>query len=117
MCAAVRCTPLTAEGVVGAAFSIVYARLLRQATAGPLTGVVLGELMGMIVLPYRGAAAARTRSWRGRCPRGVVATAVGPAAATDRPWAKNPLQGVSMRLDVSHRAGPSKKRRRVPGCE
>ena len=52
-----RCTPLTAEGLVGAAFGIVYARLLKGQRE-PLTEL-LGELMGMIVLPYLGSAAAR----------------------------------------------------------
>ena len=54
---AARCTPLTAEGLVGAAFGIVYARLLKGQRE-PLTEL-LGELMGMIVLPYLGPAAAR----------------------------------------------------------
>jgi AcrR family transcriptional regulator len=52
-----RHTPLTAEGLVGAAFGIVYARLLKGQSA-PLTGLS-GELMGMIVLPYLGPGAAR----------------------------------------------------------
>jgi AcrR family transcriptional regulator len=53
------CTALTAEGVVGGAFSILYARLSRRGESDrPLTGLV-GELMGMIVLPYLGVAAAR----------------------------------------------------------
>jgi AcrR family transcriptional regulator len=51
------CTPLTAEGLVGAAFGIVYGRLLKGEHR-PLTEL-LGELMGMIVLPYLGPAAAR----------------------------------------------------------
>ena len=46
------CTPLTAEGLVGAAVAIVYARLLRGERT-PLVGL-LGELTGMIVLPYLG---------------------------------------------------------------
>ncbi len=86
------CTPLTAEGVVGAAFAIVYARLLRG-ERGPLTGL-LGELMGMIVLPYRGAAAARRELTR-RVPA-VVAGA--PARAVAGGAVGDPLQGVSMRL-------------------
>ena len=57
-----RCTPLTAEGLVGAAFSIVYARLLRGERR-PLVGL-LGELMGMIVLPYQGASTARREQVR-----------------------------------------------------
>jgi AcrR family transcriptional regulator len=52
---------LTAEGVVGAAFGVVYARLIER-PAKPLIGL-LGPLMAMIVLPYRGhAAAARVLS-------------------------------------------------------
>ena len=51
------CTALTAEGLVGAAFGIVHARLLRGDRRA-LLGLV-GELMGMIVLPYLGPAAAR----------------------------------------------------------
>jgi len=48
---------LMSEGLVGATFSIVYARLLRG-ECDPLSGL-LNELMGMIVLPYLGPAAAR----------------------------------------------------------
>ena len=55
-------TPLTAEGVVGAAFAIVYSRLSRR-DGEPLTGL-LGELMAMIVLPYLGPAAARRERTR-----------------------------------------------------
>ncbi len=88
-----QCTPLTAEGVIGAAFAIVYARLLRGERK-PLTDLV-GELMGMIVLPYRGAAAAR-RELERHAPMGPVRAAAESAAggrAVD-----DPLQGVSMRL-------------------
>ena len=55
-------TPLVAEGLVGAAFAIVYARLLERRRR-PLTEL-LGELMGMIVLPYLGPAAARREQIR-----------------------------------------------------
>ena len=87
------CTPLTAEGVVGAAFTIVYARLLRGERK-PLTGL-LGELMGMIVLPYRGAAAARREQAR------PAPTASGRAPAATPPPPRpvgDPLAGVAMRL-------------------
>ncbi len=91
------CTPLTAEGLVGAAFGIVYARLLKGQRE-PLTDL-LGELMAMIVLPYLGPAAARreqsrpapaapARSARGR----VVRDASSARAAAD------PLESVPMRL-------------------
>jgi AcrR family transcriptional regulator len=51
-----QCGPLTAEGVVGAAFMIVHRRLQAR-ERGPLAGL-LGELVGMIVLPYLGPGAA-----------------------------------------------------------
>jgi AcrR family transcriptional regulator len=88
-----QCTSLTAEGIVGAAFAIVYARLLRGERK-PLTDLT-GELMAMIVLPYRGAAAARReleRPARARTKRGSP----GPTAAGR--VVDDPLQGVSMRL-------------------
>lgn len=48
--------PLTAEGVVGGVFGVIYARLLQRRPE-PLTEL-LNELMATIVLPYRGRAAA-----------------------------------------------------------
>jgi hypothetical protein len=86
-------TPLTAEGLVGAAFAIVYARLLRGEQR-PLTEL-LGELMGMIVLPYLGPAAARREH-----ARPVVA--ILPASPSSSPVAprggRDPFEGVPMRL-------------------
>ncbi len=82
------CTALTAEGVVGAAFAIVYARLLRGEQA-PLTGL-LGELTGMIVLPYLGAAAARREQAR--------PALVARGSASGGGAVRDPLAGVSMRL-------------------
>jgi AcrR family transcriptional regulator len=87
------CSPLTAEGVVGAAFTIVHARLLRGERK-PLTGL-LGELMGMIVLPYLGAATARREQAR-RVPVGSMRADGGPAGAGRA--VGDPLDGVSMRL-------------------
>jgi AcrR family transcriptional regulator/DNA-binding MarR family transcriptional regulator len=49
-------SPLTAEGVVGAVSSILYARLAVE-EGGSLVELT-GPLMGMIVLPYLGKAAA-----------------------------------------------------------
>jgi AcrR family transcriptional regulator len=48
---------LTAEGVVGGAFSLIHSRLLED-DRGPLIELT-GPLMSMIVLPYLGASAAR----------------------------------------------------------
>ncbi len=92
------CPPLTAEGLVGAAFAIVYARLLRG-DSEPLTGLHR-ELMGMIVLPYLGPAAARREQARS-APRPVTRHAVNgvPADAQDVVCADHdPLEGVPMRL-------------------
>ncbi len=93
------CTPLTAEGLVGAAFGIVYARLLKGQRE-PL-GDLLGELMGMIVLPYLGPAAARRELSR---PAPVaIAPAAGRLAESVRaglsdPLVGDPLESVPMRL-------------------
>ena len=87
------CTRLTAEGLVGAAFAIVYARLLRG-EHGPLTGL-LGELMGMIVLPYLGPTAARREHTR-PAPVSLPGTSGGSAKAAS--GAGDLLEGVRMRL-------------------
>jgi AcrR family transcriptional regulator len=56
------CTLVTAEGLVGGAFGVIYARL-RSSDRRPLTGL-LDELMGMIALQYLGARAARREQGR-----------------------------------------------------
>ncbi len=87
------CTSLTAEGVVGAAFAIAYARLLRQ-DGEPLTGL-LGELMAMIVLPYLGPAAAkRERSRPAPAAPVLAASTLIPAPRSER----DPLADVNIRL-------------------
>jgi AcrR family transcriptional regulator len=85
------CSALTAEGLVGAALAIVYARLLRGERA-PLMGL-LGELMGMIVLPYLGPAAARREHAR---PAPVALRGAG--SGSRRAAAGDPLEGLRMRL-------------------
>jgi AcrR family transcriptional regulator len=82
------CTVLTAEGLVGAALGIVHARLLRG-DRGSLLGLV-GELMGMIVLPYMGPAAAR-REQAKPAPSAPVSTLARMLPSED------PLQGLQMR--------------------
>ena len=56
------CTLVTAEGLVGGAFGVIYARL-RSGDGRPLTGL-LDELVGMIALQYLGARAARREQQR-----------------------------------------------------
>jgi AcrR family transcriptional regulator len=86
------CTPLTAEALVGAAFGVVHARLLRGKRE-PLTGL-LGELMGIIVLPYLGPGAARREQ-----ARPVAVATVGAAGVASGPHGeRDPLRDVPMRL-------------------
>ncbi len=87
------CTPLTAEGLVGAAFGIVHARLLREERE-PLLNL-LPELMGMVVLPYLGLAAARREQAREAPP---VTQAEGAEGAPHAPAGREPLWGVPLRL-------------------
>jgi AcrR family transcriptional regulator len=90
------CTTLTAEGLVGAAFAIVYSRLSRSGRSESLTGLV-NELMSLIVLPYLGPAAARSEQRR-------VLPLVSRVGGVARDGAqgvldgRDPLQGVPMRL-------------------
>jgi AcrR family transcriptional regulator len=84
---------LTAEGLVGATFTIVQARLLRDERE-PLTPL-LGELMGMIVLPYLGTAAARREQSR---PAPATRPALDSRWASPAPTSSDPLEGVAMRL-------------------
>ncbi len=87
------CSPLTAEGLVGAAFGIVYARVARGKRR-PLSDL-LGELMGMIVLPYLGPAAARREQHRS-APGPTSTSGRGPSAFL--PARRDPLGEVQMRL-------------------
>ena len=92
------CTVLTAEGLVGAVFAIVFARLSSRRRQEPLRAL-LGELMGLIVLPYLGPDVARREQQRSlpSIPRadrvaGVVDEGGGRAVERD------PLKDVPMRL-------------------
>ncbi len=87
--------PMTAEGVVGAVSSVLHARLAATGAAGsnpPTPGgsfaELLGPLMGMIVLPYQGAAAAAREIERPLPPR----------PARPRATGKDPLRELDMRL-------------------
>jgi AcrR family transcriptional regulator/DNA-binding MarR family transcriptional regulator len=86
--------PLTAEGLVGAAHSIVYARLLKGERE-PLTGL-LGDLMGMIVLPYLRPDAARRE--QARALPALPATDRFKAARKAVQPEPDPLQSIPMRV-------------------
>jgi AcrR family transcriptional regulator len=77
---------LTAEGVVGAVLGVLYARLAEPGR-GSMVGL-LNALMGMIVLPYLGPAAAAREAARA-APRARRRAARTPS---------NPLEGLDMRL-------------------
>jgi AcrR family transcriptional regulator len=86
--------PLTGEGVVGAVLSVIHTRLSQQRPE-PLIDLV-NSLMGMIVLPYLGAAAARRELARAT-PAGSDASAArrSPRRSVR---AADPLDGLPMRI-------------------
>ena len=86
------CTLVTAEGLVGGAFGVVYARL-RGGDRRPLAGL-LDELMGMIALQYLGARAAR-REQRRPAPAPRPVPQGGQVSAR---MERDPLDEVRMRL-------------------
>jgi AcrR family transcriptional regulator len=78
--------PLTAEGVVGAVFSVIHARML-SGERHPLIEL-LNPLMNMVVMPYLGPAAARRE-----LERPAVTAHAGQAKLSG-----DPLKGLGMRL-------------------
>jgi AcrR family transcriptional regulator len=96
--------PLTAEGVVGAVLSVIHARLLEHDRQSLLD--LLNPLMGMIVLPYLGRAAARREQERPLPQPSRPETPGRPGARSgfsrpDRvpgPAPRDPLEGLNMRL-------------------
>ncbi len=84
--AAHRPPELTAECLVGAIFTVLHTRLLEDCQE-PLS-CLLGSLMSMIALPYRGASAASRELNR---PTREIARA-------QLPGRSNPLDGLNMRL-------------------
>ncbi len=79
--------PLTGEGIVGAVFGVIHARLIEQtATVGALSGLV-NPLMSMIVMPYLGQGTARRELQRPV-----------PEFHKAQPPRANPLRDLDMRL-------------------
>jgi AcrR family transcriptional regulator/DNA-binding MarR family transcriptional regulator len=78
--------PLTAEGIVGAVFSIVHARMIERQRRSLVE--LTNPLMSMIVLPYLGPAAARAELER----------AVPKAPIRSRRSTDDPLREIEMRL-------------------
>jgi AcrR family transcriptional regulator len=86
------CTLVTAEGLVGGAFGVVYARL-RSGDRRPLTEL-LEELIGMIALQYLGPRAARREQRRPAPASRVVPHSERVSVGGE----KDPLDEVQMRL-------------------
>ncbi len=78
---------LVAEGVVGAVLAVLHTRLSEQ--AGESLSGLAGPLMGMIVLPYLGSAAAEKETARPAPTR---------VAFARRAVREDPLKGLDMRL-------------------
>jgi AcrR family transcriptional regulator/DNA-binding MarR family transcriptional regulator len=78
-------SPITAEGVVGAVLSVLHTRMLAPDRDALVE--LLNHLMGIVVLPYMGPAAARRELDR---PVTVPARVRAPA--------RQPLAGLGMRL-------------------
>ena len=89
------CTLVTAEGLVGGALGVVYARL-RSGDRRPLTDL-LDELMGMIALQYLGARAAR-REQRRPAPEPAAHDASRAGWEVGAHAERDPLDEVKMRL-------------------
>jgi AcrR family transcriptional regulator len=81
---------VTAEGVMGAVFTVIYTRLLERSEKPYIE--LLGQLMSIVVLPYLGRAAAARELAR---PAPVRQSVVGRRT---RPAGRDPLEGVDMRL-------------------
>jgi AcrR family transcriptional regulator len=93
---------LVAEGTVGAVLAIVHARMLERDTARRPLLELLNPLMGMIVLPYLGSAAAARERER-PLPRAATARrrttdVASQARAAARGDSPAPLEGLKMRL-------------------
>jgi AcrR family transcriptional regulator len=88
---------LTAEGSVGAVLAILHRRLSGADECEPLTGL-LGSLMSLIVLPYQGAAAARSERTRPIPSPVAKATSSARAASNSYRGGHDPLRDIPMRL-------------------
>src|SRR5580700_6808226 len=96
---AARVPSLTAEGLVGAVLTILSRRL--SASQRESLSDLVGDLMGMIVLPYLGPAAARSERTRPAPTPPATASMTGPlASSVPRAYraGEDPLRDVPMRL-------------------
>ncbi len=90
--------PLTAEGIVGAAFGVLYARLIQDEPA-PLAGL-LNALMATIVLPYRGHTAAARELARLTTGPSIASGARGGKSLTPPKAPQDRARPIDFRLTV-----------------
>jgi AcrR family transcriptional regulator/DNA-binding PadR family transcriptional regulator len=86
-----------AEGLLGATFGVIHARLLER-PPGPLSGLC-NELTAMIVLPYRGRAAAKRELSRPApqlTTRALKGTGGGVVVGSGRPLGSGPVSDFRM---------------------
>jgi AcrR family transcriptional regulator/DNA-binding MarR family transcriptional regulator len=106
--------PLAADGVVGAVFNVVHARMLErrvwqgEQAPGPLLAL-LNPFMSMIVMPYLGTAAARKELARpAPTPRAITRPSVDPLRDLDMR-----LTYRTIRVLVAIAAEPGASNRRI----
>jgi AcrR family transcriptional regulator len=87
--------PLTGEGVVGAVLSVIHTRISQKDPAA--TRGLLNPLMGMIVLPYLGQAAAQAELER-LAPKGARPAKSGTRSSNRGSAGGDPLEGLPMRI-------------------
>jgi AcrR family transcriptional regulator/DNA-binding MarR family transcriptional regulator len=94
----VQASPMTAEGVVGAAVRVVYSSLTSGA-GGPAMTDLFRELTGLILLPYLGPAGTSLIQAR-PTPERLAFTEPSPldAALDETLDGRDPLKGITMRL-------------------
>jgi AcrR family transcriptional regulator len=96
-----RIVPLTGEVVVGGVFGVIHTRISQKDSDSGTMLELLNPLMGMIVLPYLGRAAARREMERRGTPTFPSrreSPAVPKSSARSAGLARDPLEGLPMRI-------------------
>jgi AcrR family transcriptional regulator/DNA-binding MarR family transcriptional regulator len=87
--------PLTGEGVIGAVLSVIHTRISQKDPVATLE--LLNPLMGMIVLPYLGQAAAQRELGRST-PKGARSAKPGTRSSNKGSAGSDPFEGLPMRI-------------------
>jgi AcrR family transcriptional regulator len=93
-----RVSPMTAEGVIGAAVRVLYSSLFAGAEGTSMSDM-FNELTGLILLPYLGAAGTRVMQARPEpAPLALSERSPLDAAFDETLDGRDPLKGITMRL-------------------